>query len=50
MCGRMIRLKLQLVRRKVVLAASKEEAKECCMEAYRKEERLKGVYIIAKIN
>ena len=34
---------------KVVLAASNEEAKERCMEAYReRKERLKGVYISAK--
>ena len=35
---------------KEVLAASSEEAKEICMEAYREGERLKGVYIIAKRN
>ena len=34
-----------VVRRKEALAASYEEAKERCMEVYRKGERLKDVYI-----
>ena len=38
------------VRRKEVLAANNEEAKERCMEAYREEKRKvkRGVYIRAK--
>ena len=54
MCGGTIRYNLQLINRKEatwkeVSGARDKDAKGRCMEAYREEKRLKGVYIKAKM-